>query len=1018
MGSHSSSMQLDEDSEGVDRILSFIATMPRRSPPSQAVRPDVQRGACTCIIAIVLVFSAIILGAPEAEAFQPDWIIEAGESVVVTEDSSFNVWAVYVYGNLTLDGVDFYIHCSNAMFVFAANVFVSGTLRIVNGTNLHGRFMFQIEGNGSVHIVDSTVTGTPTGEPCAFWIDDGSLDINNSSVDIRGPIVEGRGANVSICNSTLVAKTRSLASTAVALFDNSVLALVGCDIAVDGSALLLQDTAASLIQGCTFEAVVGSVGMMANWSAGITILDTAFRGFAKGGMDLQHLPRLKVSGLTVVNTTDVALKVSNSTDVDIVDLAIGNVTGEGIGLQSLYNERFTARNVYVTGATIGIYTIYSNSTTLEDVMVDDCGRYGFELSMSNDVTIRNFSAREANVDGVYAGFCDNLKLFDGSVDGAGETGAFLTHSSTSITNVSASRCGKYGVRAATHSTYLVRCNLSHNGEDGLFSLDQGGVGVSNSTIVGNGEDGLRFLNSQRPRVSKSTVGENGDAGVRVYYMSKEAKVQDCDIWGNRFGLVLNGATNLSQGSTAVVRETFIHNNSVAGAFTLGEWTTMDARYCWWGNNTGPTNSSRNPPGTGDEVWGAVDFRPWIKWGNLPPIVSGPQELDVFEESAVIATYSAMDWDNLGERLTFGLEGAPPNLTIDTVTGELYGMMDDGDVGEWSFLVTVRDPEGGVGRLRVWLTVTPVNDEPLIQGPTSFSVGDDEEFVFQLRVEDVDSKVPSMNWTKVAGPDWLQVTTDGRLLGTSTPLLRGEHELVVRVDDGDGGSDEATVTVMVVPHYGPVSLQDPGLHEAYEDEAFGVTFQAEADFEAILTWNATVAQAWLSFEGQSLMGTPSQDEVGNHSVIVSVWDQFGTLDTLMFTFEVLPVNDPPRWDGAPTSTVVNSNPYHLDLAAYVSDPDDALKDLDLLCEHPNARFEGTTLVLEFAAGDPPCTLELVLSDPAGANATHPMEVTITIPLPKPDLSLVGGFLPWLVILIALVVGIAAAYVRRSRTRTDD
>jgi hypothetical protein len=46
---------------------------------------------------------------------------------------------------------------------------------------------------------------------------------------------------------------------------------------------------------------------------------------------------------------------------------------------------------------------------------------------------------------------------------------------------------------------------------------------------------------------------------------------------------------------------------------------LDARYNWWGNETGPAHPTLNPDGKGDSVSNNVDFKPWLVQPN-PPMV--------------------------------------------------------------------------------------------------------------------------------------------------------------------------------------------------------------------------------------------------------------------------------------------------------------------------------------------------------------------------------------------------------------
>ena len=66
----------------------------------------------------------------------------------------------------------------------------------------------------------------------------------------------------------------------------------------------------------------------------------------------------------------------------------------------------------------------------------------------------------------------------------------------------------------------------------------------------------------------------------------------------------------------------IMENIDHGAFNNGT-NTLDARFNWWGNETGPCHSITNPSGTGDNVSDNVEYKPWLI-KPYPPAVPAPE----------------------------------------------------------------------------------------------------------------------------------------------------------------------------------------------------------------------------------------------------------------------------------------------------------------------------------------------------------------------------------------------------------
>ncbi|MCK4969129.1 MAG: right-handed parallel beta-helix repeat-containing protein, partial [Thermoplasmata archaeon] len=663
--------------------------------------------------------------------------IAEGETLVVAEDATWNYSWIDVKGTLVIDGA---VLITPTMFpiIDQTLINVTGTLKVVNGSELGGYFTIEIQPGGVVEVHDSKVGSDWYYNPYLFEVDHGNLTAANSSLFNERSIIRTRGGNISLLDTDISHERPFETMPLMDLSDGTDLVMVGSNVSSESPVIECKDVGSITVRDCVLYSkdsnlltidgarwvtvsgttfLQGSRGIVATDVRNLTVTDTRMEGQEGYGCQLSWLASVTIDGLSVKNCGDVALNITNCTNVTVTDVEVNGVSGDGIGIMSEHNGPFAASRVTVRYAQKGVFMIYTDEVTLEDINVDWCRLYGIQLSYCDGVDIRRLSATEAGVDGIYAAYCKGLRVEDASLDGAIECGAFLTHTPTTMTDVSARNCGQYGIRAAVQSTFLVRCDLSYNGLDGFLSLDQGGVGLTDCIAEGNSGNGTRFLNAGSPFLKGCRLAENRYAGVWVHYETRGAEVLGCDIEGNRWGVVLNGPTNLSSGSSVTVRDTYIHNNSEAGAFNwLDSTMNLDARYCWWGNNTGPYNETRNAEGSGDLIQGGVRFKPWLRLGNLPPIIKGPRDIVVSEEDVGLFFYSASDWDTDPNRIRFSLEGEPDNMTIDPLSGSLTVTPDDAEVGVWSFFITATDDGGAVGKLLVNLTVPPVNDPPEILVP--------------------------------------------------------------------------------------------------------------------------------------------------------------------------------------------------------------------------------------------------------------------------------------------------------------
>lgn len=139
------------------------------------------------------------------------------------------------------------------------------------------------------------------------------------------------------------------------------------------------------------------------------------------------------------------------------------------------------------------------------------------------------------------------------------------------------------------------CTLANN-EYGIHIYDQASLTITDSLIEnhsGPGIDTATWTTSYILNLSNSTIRNNAGAGISLYGLGT------VDIVGNR--IYLNGGYGIFNGNTAVI---------------------FDARYNWWGSNSGPA-----PYGSGNGInyaacWDAehgvyyicdyyVDADPWL-----------------------------------------------------------------------------------------------------------------------------------------------------------------------------------------------------------------------------------------------------------------------------------------------------------------------------------------------------------------------------------------------------------------------
>jgi hypothetical protein len=93
---------------------------------------------------------------------------------------------------------------------------------------------------------------------------------------------------------------------------------------------------------------------------------------------------------------------------------------------------------------------------------------------------------------------------------------------------------------------------------------------------------------------------------------------------------------------------------------------------------------------------------------------------------------------------------------------------------------------------------PVNNPPSFDADPINEVNATEDAAYSSTIADDASDPDSdpLTFSKVSGPAWLSVGTDGSLSGTPARSDAGANVFTVQVDDGNGGTDTATLNITV------------------------------------------------------------------------------------------------------------------------------------------------------------------------------------------------------------------------------
>jgi hypothetical protein len=339
--------------------------------------------------------------------------------------------------------------------------------------------------------------------------------------------------------------------------------------------------------------------------------------------------------------------------------------------------------------------------------------------------------------------------------------------------------------------------------------------------------------------------------------------------------------------------------------------------------------------------------------NDRPRITGQSSLSMAEETSLTVQVSDLtieDPDN--DSFSLALQnGANYSVNGTTITP------DENFSGRLSVSATVDDGSGASNSTSpafdLVVDVDPVNDRPVIDGQQPIAFDEDTSRAISLGdliVTDPDNAYPQ-DFSIIVG-DGANYTRSGATI-TPTANFNGDLTVPVRVDDGSGAgnslSQSVNLTVTVDPVNDKPQVVSPiGNRQTLEDEAFNLNVASNfRDIENdTLTFTATGQPGSISISSDGrFSGTPTNDDVGQYTVVVRAADPSQAFVTSSFRLTIVNVNDQPQIVGQSSLITPEETALEITLdALVVSDPDNTYPgDFTLsVSDGPDYRLRGNTI----------------------------------------------------------------------------
>jgi hypothetical protein len=300
--------------------------------------------------------------------------------------------------------------------------------------------------------------------------------------------------------------------------------------------------------------------------------------------------------------------------------------------------------------------------------------------------------------------------------------------------------------------------------------------------------------------------------------------------------------------------------------------------------------------------------------NPAPVVDTPIGAQMADDADVISIATDMS-DPDGDTLSYTVSGLPTGLTIDPATGEITGTLpsdasQSGPAGDGVYIITVTGDDGESGTVTDTFTLTVANPAP---DAIDDAVTTNEDTPIEVIVRDNDSDPDGDVLTVTAVTQGTNGTVlidpvTGNPVYTPNADFNGTDTFTYTVDDGNGGTDTATVIVTVDGvNDGPVVVGTPA-PQTGDDAMLLLPLDVSSLFSDtdgdVLSYSSPDLPVWMQLDPVTgeLTGTPpadaSQTNGGDYLVTVTATDPSGESVDVVIAYaisNVAPVVDTPTAD---------------------------------------------------------------------------------------------------------------------------
>ncbi len=301
--------------------------------------------------------------------------------------------------------------------------------------------------------------------------------------------------------------------------------------------------------------------------------------------------------------------------------------------------------------------------------------------------------------------------------------------------------------------------------------------------------------------------------------------------------------------------------------------------------------------------------------RAPAIVSSPIT-SIPERSNYVYAVTATDPD-VDDTLSYSLITAPAGMTISSTAGTVR--WPSAVIGSYPVAIRVSDAAGAIDTQGFTLTVTDINDPPVISSSpsTSGTVGQ----AYSYAVAATDPENDALSYSLGSAPSGMSISAGGQVSWTPGTGQSGNASVSINVVDARGAYTTQNFTITVVsPNHAPVFTQSPSTQAVVGQLYASSTHALDQDVGDTIHYEIVSGPSGLTIDAATgaLRWTPLSAQVGAHSLVLRVLDAAGASATQTTGLTVTLANRPPEFTSTPNTSIDEGDSYSYQATA--TDPD--------------------------------------------------------------------------------------------------